>query len=281
MVTRDWLFHHPSAVDIFPSKGHSMSKLWKASSLKIFMALIISAGMAGAVVAEEIKIGAGAAPIENILNKIKEPMEKAIGVKVTLITNGPAQALKDLDAGIIDAAAGGVTFPDWMTMMEKEGYPIADKSLYNNRVIGRDIVKVLTNKDVTVKSLSKNQLIAIFTGKAKNWSEVGGPDLPIVVVTGTKVPGTLSVFQKQMMDGADYTKDAVESGTADDMKTKVASTSGAACLGPMSKVDATVNAPEIPEVGRPITLITKGELAGGVKKMIEYIRGEGQQFIAK
>jgi hypothetical protein len=65
------------------------------------------------------------------------------------------------------------------------------------------------------------------------------------------------------------------------MKSKVAATSGAVCLGPMAKVDATINAPAIPEVGRPITIITKGEPAGGVKKMLDYIRGEGQQFIVK
>ena len=258
-----------------------MFKRWLVGSFKVVMALLLTSGIAGTAVAEEVKVGAGAAPTENIFNKIKEPMEKSIGVTLTIISNGPEQALKDLDAGVIDVAAGGVTFPDWMDMMAKAGYTIQDKNSYKNRVIGKDIVKVLTNKDVTVTALSKEQLVSIFTGKAKNWSEVGGPSLPIVVVTGTKVPGTLKVFQKQILDGAEYTKDAVEAGDAAEMKTKVAATSGAVCLGPMSKVDATVNAPTIPEVGRPITVITKGEPAGGVKKMLDYIRGDGQQFIAK
>lgn len=258
-----------------------MSRRWLSSSCAVFMALVLTGSIAGTTLAEEVKVGAGAAPTENIFNKIKEPMAKANGVNLTIVSNGPEQALKDLDAGQIDAAAGGVTFPDWMDMMDKAGYAIADKSIYKNRVIGKDVVKVLTNKDVTVTTLSKEQLVSIFTGKAKNWSEVGGPSLPIVVVTGTKVPGTLKVFQKQILDGAEYTKDAVEATDAAEMKNKVASTSGAICLGPMSKVDATINAPGIPEVGRPITLITKGEPTGGVKKMLEYISGEGKQYIAK
>lgn len=258
-----------------------MSTRWITRSFAVAMALMLAGTLTGTALAEEVKIGAGAAPTENVFNKIKEPMAKAIGVTITIISNGPEQALKDLDAGLIDVAAGGVTFPDWMDMMTKGGYAIPDKGVYKNRVIGKDIVKVLTNKDVTVKSLSKEQLTAIFTGKAKNWSEVGGPSLPIVVVTGSKIPGTLKVFQKQVLDGAEYTKDAVELTTADEMQAKVAATSGAVCLGPMSKADATVNAPEIPEVGRPITVITKGEPAGGVKKMLDYIRGEGQQYIVK
>lgn len=258
-----------------------MSRHWLSSSFKVVMALILTGSIAGTALAEEVKVGAGAAPTENIFNKIKEPMAKAVGVNLTIVSNGPDQALKDLDAGLVDAAAAGLTFPDWMEMMEKGGYAIADKSIYKNRVIGKDVIKVLTNKDVTVKSLSKEQLTAIFTGKAKNWSEVGGPSLPIVVVTGTKIPGTLKVFQKQILDGAEYAKDAVAATDAADMKSKVASTSGAVCLGAMSQIDATINAPEIPEAGRPITLITKGEPAGGVKKMLDYIRGEGQQYIVK
>ncbi|MBI5581204.1 MAG: substrate-binding domain-containing protein [Deltaproteobacteria bacterium] len=229
--------------------------------------------------AEEVKIGAGAAPTENVFKKIMVPMEKAIGVKVILVSNGPSEALKDLDKNAVDAASGGVTFPDWMAMMDKEGYQIPDKSAYKHRVIGKDLVKVLTNKDVTVKQLSKDQLKGVFTGSVKNWKEVGGPDKPVVVLLGTKIPGTQSVFQKQVMDGGEYTKVAKEGTTAEDLKAKAAATSGAVCLGPASIVDSSVNAPEIPEIGRPITLITKGEPSPSIVKMLEYIRGEGKKYI--
>lgn len=228
---------------------------------------------------EEIKIGAGAAPTENVFKKIMEPMEKSIGLKVVLISNGPAEALKDLDKGLIDAASGGLTFPDWMAMMDKEGYQIPDKSAYKHRVIGKDMVKVLTNKDVTVKQLSKDQLKGIFGGTVKNWKEVGGPDQPVLVFLGTKIPGTQSVFQKQAMDGSSYAQDAQQGTTAEDLKAKVAATAGAVCLGPASIVDGSINAPEIPEIGRPITLITKGEPSPSVVKMIQYINGEGKKYL--
>ncbi len=237
--------------------------------------------MAGPSLAEEVKIGSGAAAVENIFNKITEPMEKATGVKLAVVASGPVQAIKDLDAGTIDGAVGGVTFPDWMAMMEKEGYPIADKSLYKNRVIGKDLVKVITNKDVTVSALSKEQLAGIFTGKIKNWSEVGGPDLPVVVILGSKIPGTQGVFQKQVLDGQNYSADAQQGTTADDLKTRIIATSGGISLAALAQIDGTVNGPSIPEVGRPITLITKGAPSPGILKMIEFINGEGQQYIVK
>ena len=257
-----------------------MSKPWIVNSLKAVVALMLFGGVVGTALAEEVKIGTGAAATENIFNKITGPME-ATGVTLNVISGGPEQALKDLDAGTIDAAVAGMTFPDWMAMMEKGGYAIPDKSVYKNRVIGKDIIKVMTNKDVTVTALSKEQLAAVFTGKAKNWSEVGGPNLPIVVIFGSKIPGTQTVFQKQAMDGAPYTKDAVEGTTADDLKTRVIATSGAVSVGAMGQIDATINAPTIPEIGRPMTLITKGEPSAGVQKMLDFIAGPGQALIAK
>ena len=252
------------------------SDLFRTLLVAMFLFCFVSVALA-----EEVTIGAGAAPTENIFEKIMDPMEKAIGVKVVLVSSGPVQALKDLDKGLVNAAAGGVTFPDWMAMMEKEGYAMPDKAAYKFRVIGKDVVKVLTNKDVPVKNLSKDQLKGIFTGKITNWKEVGGPDKPVVVILGSKIPGTQSVFQKQIMDGEAYTTQAKEGTTADDLKTKVAATSGAVCVGPMTAVSDATNAPVIPEVGRPITLITKGEPSGAVMKMLDYIRGEGQKFIVK
>jgi len=232
-------------------------------------------------VAEEIKIGAGAAPTENIFKKIQAPMEKAIGVKLVLISNGPSEALKELDKGAVEAASGGLTFPDWMAMMDKEGYAIPDKTVYKHRIIGKDVIKVLVNKDVTVKQLSNEQLKGLFTGKTKNWKEIGGPDKPVVVLLGSKIPGTQSVFQKQAMDGEPFTKEFKEGTTAEDLKSKVIATSGSICLGTLSQIDDTVNTPEISEFGRPIILITKGEPSPGITKMLEFLKGEGKKYLDK
>jgi phosphate transport system substrate-binding protein len=258
-----------------------MAKQQVRNFIKMVVATFCIIGIAGFVFAEEVKIGAGAAATENIFNKIKDPMEKAIGVKLVVNSSGPVQAIKDLDSGTIEAAVGGLTFPDWMTMMEKEGYAIADKSIYKNRVIGKDIVKVMSNKDVTVATLTKEQLVGIFTGKTKNWSEVGGPDKPVVVILGSKIPGTQAVFQKQILNGEAYATVAIEGTTAEDLKARVVATPGGVSLAALSQIDSNVNGPSIPEVGRPITLITKGAPSTGLQKMLDFIAGEGQKYIVK
>jgi len=248
------------------------------------MALLIATLLSFQVVAAwsaEVKVGAGAAPTENIFKKIQGPMEKETDLKLVLIANGPYEALVDLDQGKVDAAAGGLTFGDWLAMMEKKGYQIPDKNAYKYRVIGKDVIQVIAHKGVTVTELSKDQLKDIFTGKIANWKEVSGPDQAIVVIWGTKIPGTHSVFQKQAMGGEAYTKKTQEAGDAVDVKEKVKATPGALGLAPANLVDGTVAAPKIPEVGRPITLITKGEPNPQVVKVLEYIRGPGKKYLAK
>lgn len=258
-----------------------MSKPWIVNSFKAIVALLLFGGVLGTAVAEEIKVGTGAPVNDNIFSKVKAPMEAATGVTLNIVSVGPVQALKDLDAGLLDAAFGGLTFPDWMAMMQKEGYAIADPSVYKNRVIGKDIIKVMTNKDVTVTDLSKEQLAAIFTGKTKNWSEVGGPNVPVVVILGSKTPGTQAVFQKQALDGAAFAADAVQGTTADDIKSRLVATSGAISVGTMSQIDSTVNAPTIPEFGRPVTFITKGAPSPGTQKVLDYISGPGKPLMAR
>jgi C4-dicarboxylate-binding protein DctP len=257
-----------------------MSKQIGMNLLKtVALSVAFICGTSFAVFAEEVKIGSGAAAIENIFNKITEPLEKADGVKLVISASGPVQAFKDMDTDKIVAAVGGLTLPDWIAMMEKEGYAVPDKTVYHTQVIGKDIIKVLTNKAVTVSALSKEQLTSIFSGKTKKWSEVGGPDHDVVVILGSKIPGTQVVFQQQIMGGAAYAQNAVEGTTAEDLKARVISTPGAICLGASAQIDGTINAPAIPEVGRPITMVTKKAPSGGLQKMLDYLNKDGQLYI--
>lgn len=184
-------------------------------------------------------------------------MKNGQSMTLQIFSRGPVQALKDLDAGKVEVAVGGLNFADWMELMEKEGYPVADKNNYMFKLIGQDKITVLMHKDLTIPRLSKQQLADIFTGGVQNWSEVGGPDLPIVVILGTKTPGIQYLFQKRIMDGAEYRKDVVMGTNAFDLKNRVLTTPGSICLGASSQVDSLTHTPLIPDIIRPITMITR------------------------
>ena len=49
-----------------------------------------------------------------------------------------------------------------------------------------------------MKSLTADQLIGIFSGAIKNWSEVGGPDLRVRVVRREEADSSLAVFRNTL-----------------------------------------------------------------------------------
>ena len=59
----------------------------------------------------------------------------------------------------------------------------------------------VTNPKAKVTNLTKQQLIDIFTGKIKNWKEVGGADIKITIINRTKSSGTRATFIKYALDG--------------------------------------------------------------------------------
>jgi len=248
----------------------------------ISMAVLMTLTLSSLALAEEIKVGAGVAPTENIFEKIKGPFEKASGLKLTIITKGSADSFKDLDKGMVEAAVGGVSFQDWMDLMAKDGYKVQDKDAYKYRVIGKDIIKVVANKANPVKKLSKDQLKGIFSGKLVNWKEVGGKDAEIAIFWSARIhAGAHAVFQKQIMDGESYTKKFRDVASSAEMVKQVSLIPGGIGFGPAGIVDTSVASVEIPEVGRPITAITKGAPSANILKLLDFIRGEGQKYLTK
>ncbi|MDR2513994.1 MAG: substrate-binding domain-containing protein [Christensenellaceae bacterium] len=67
--------------------------------------------------------------------------------------------------------------------------------------IGRDALVFLVNEKNPVKSLSLEQLQGIYSGKIKNWKEVGGEDLPIVAFQRPENSGSQTLMEKLVMKG--------------------------------------------------------------------------------
>jgi len=67
-----------------------------------------------------------------------------------------------------------------------------------------DMICVLVNSSNPLTNLTKDQVAKIFTGGAKDWSEVGGRPGPISIYTRNTSSGTYKDWQKLAMGGRDY-----------------------------------------------------------------------------
>lgn len=83
-----------------------------------------------------------------------------------------------------------------------------DESSLDSTVMAYDGIAVIVSKDNPVTDLTLEQVRQIYTGEITNWSEVGGEDNDIVVVSREDGSGTRSSieelvgFENELVDGA-------------------------------------------------------------------------------
>ena len=71
-----------------------------------------------------------------------------------------------------------------------------------------DGLSIYVSADNAVKELSLEQLENIFTGKIKNWKQVGGADAPITVYSRENSSGTYEFFKENVLKGKDFAASA-------------------------------------------------------------------------
>ena len=71
-----------------------------------------------------------------------------------------------------------------------------------------DGLSVYVAAENSLKELSMEQLLLIFTGKIKNWKELGGKDAPITVYSRENSSGTYEFFKEHVLQGKDFAASA-------------------------------------------------------------------------
>ena len=144
-------------------------------------------------------------------------------VSITIDAGGSGEGLKQVSEGTVDIGNSDVAAEDKLD-------ETAAKELVDHQVCVVTMAPIV-NKDVAeagVKSLTKEQLISIFTGKTTNWKDVGGPDEDIVLVTRPESSGTRATFQKYALDGNEEASNtSMETDDSGVLLTNVKSTNGA------------------------------------------------------
>lgn len=153
-----------------------------------------------------------------------------------------------------------------------------------------DGIAVIVDNANTVKNLSKDELIKIYTGTIKNWSELGGQNAPIVVVGREAGSGTRGAFE-EILDIADTCQYANELDNTGAVVAKVASTPGAIGYVSLDVLNDTVTAVSLDDVeatveniksgsyffSRPFVMATKGEISEQsvlIQSFFNYMKSE-------
>lgn len=168
---------------------------------------------------------------------------------------------------------------------EKEGIPA--KELVDHQVAVVSMAAAV-NPEVGVKDISLEDLKKVFTGKIKNWKELGGKDQKITLVNRPDSSGTRATFVKYALDG-ETPAEGITEDSSNTVKKLIAETPGAIgylafsyikdnSITPLS-IDGVKPTAENVQKGKfPIWAYehsyTKGKPTGLAKKFLDYLMSD-------
>nr|WP_174520105.1 phosphate ABC transporter substrate-binding protein PstS family protein [Geobacillus jurassicus] len=212
-------------------------------------------------------------------------MEKYPDVSITVQGGGSGTGVNQVAAGAVQIGNSDVPAAEKLDDKSKAS------ELVDHKVAGIAFA-IVVNDDVNVDNLTTKQIQDIFSGKIKNWKEVGGPDEAIHVINRPASSGTRATFEKTIMKDVKV-NDSI--GTVQDsngaVEQAISSTPGAVSYVAMSyligekknlktvKIDgAEPTVENIRTEKYPFWsyeyMITKGEAKEEVRAFIDFVKSE-------
>jgi len=143
-------------------------------------------------------------------------MSKTPGLNITVSESGSGNGAKSLINGTCDIADMSRFMKDteFKAAADKGVMPVA-------HVVAVDGIAVVVHPSNPVQNLTVDQVREIFTGKIKSWSEVGGPNKPIVRVSRDTNSGTYESFEELAMKKEKFAAETEYVGSNGAMRAKI------------------------------------------------------------
>jgi phosphate transport system substrate-binding protein len=225
-------------------------------------------------------------------------------VRVVVTGGGSGNGITALLNGSADfACMSRELLPEELTRAKKRGIKLTSvKTAY-------DGITIAVNSTNRIEELSLSELKGIFTGKIKNFKEVGGEDSPINLYGRDNNSGTFNIFKEQILKGNDFASSTqMLQGTAQ-LATAIAGDRKGIAYGGIgyfikkngvkvikikgingeeSKSPVEQDHPNYKEIrsgkyliSRPLLLVSANKQKNGMDEFIRFVlSGEGQKIVA-
>ncbi|NKC12837.1 MAG: phosphate ABC transporter substrate-binding protein [Gammaproteobacteria bacterium] len=256
-----------------------LSRGWLSATLLATVAFIGASGCSSDSSSSGKLVLTGSSTIAPLVAEIARRFEAANpGVRIDVQTGGSSRGIADTASGSADIG------------MASRALTADESAQLNQHLIAVDGVAVLLHASNPVKSLTRADLVAIYTGTTDNWKAFGGEDRPIAVIHRADGRSEVSLLSKYLgVPASSIQADLIVGENQHALKSCAASEEcivymslGAAKLGAeagvavrMIPVDgiaptiAAVQQREFPIV-RPLNLLTKGEPKGLAADFLKY-----------
>jgi phosphate transport system substrate-binding protein len=226
------------------------------------------------------------APLVGELGKRYESQHP--GTRIDVQSGGSSRGISDARQGTADIG-----------MISRGLKP--DEADLQSVTIAQDGISMIVNKNNPIAALKDEEIIRIYTKKNAQWSEVGGGNRPIMVVSKAEGRSTLELFAKYFkLETKDIKADSVIGENAQAIKLVAGNPDAIAYVSigaaeyeiaqgspikllPIKGVEAStaniING-KFP-ISRPLNLVTKTAPAGLSKEFIEFSQAKANEDIVK
>lgn len=236
----------------------------------------------------------GSTSVQPLAQELADKYNESNKIKIDIQGVGSTAGVKSANEGTCDIGTSSRELKD-----EEKAWNLTET------VIALDGIAVVINPQNKVEDLTSDQISKIFKGEIKNWSEVGGDDKEIIVVSREAGSGTLGAFQEIMklekkegdktvslvvanalvadgngavlanVAGKDNAIGYMSMGMVDETKVKKLKIDGVEATGENAKEGKY-------PISRPFLMLTKSDVNKETKAFIDFILSdEGQKLVSE
>lgn len=242
------------------------------------VAMLIVCALTGCGGNKESVATDGSTSMNKIISALGEDFQSDTGITVTYNATGSGAGIQAVQEGRCDIGLSSRNLKD-----EEKANGL------ESTILAYDGIAIIVNPNNPVSDLDVETIAKIYTGEIKNWKEVGGNDVEIVLIGREAGSGTRDGFESitDTEDKCQYRQELTSTG---DVITTVASNPAAIGYASLASVKDTVKALTVDGVTpseetikdgsyviqRPFVLVTKKDtaLSENAQKFFDYVTSE-------
>ena len=263
--------------------------------MKKIIVLTLFAGLSINLIAQKLVIKGSDTVLPLSQKEAETFMKMNAGQSITVIGGGSGVGLAALLDNTTDIAMSSRP----LKMDERIKLQDAGRQ-YKEVIIAYDALSVIVNPLNKVSKLTREQIEGIYTGKIKNWKEVGGDDLQIVAYSRETSSGTYEFFKEHVLNRKNYASTVLNMPATGAIVQSVSQTKGAIGYVGLAYMETTVKDIQVSydkgktfvpasfanaknktyPIVRPLFYYYNTSLEKKVKPFIDYIlSAEGQKVV--